>query len=182
MIGPIVASLGSRPIPPLLSSPLGQKSQYPVALTYSPQLFQVFGSGKLCLHPFYWKQQMYIYLYGQFLRSHIFNFYPPIFSRLLEFSWMLSMAFVSVTSLDEEEESAFELLSSFSEEWIDVWMMTESFVTMCSHLSYPWHPWRSSLELRFCPSKSFGSWRSSHLNSFPGHSTSPSEFWSFPTP
>ena len=42
----------------------------------------------------------------------------PIFSRLLEFSWMLSMAFVRVTSFEEEEESAFELLSSFSEQQI----------------------------------------------------------------
>ena len=39
-----------------------------------------------------------------------------MFSRLFEFSWMLSMAFVRVTNLEEEEESAFELLSSFSGE------------------------------------------------------------------
>ena len=45
----------------------------------------------------------------------------PMFSRLFEFSWMLSMAFVRVTNLEEEEESAFELLSSFSEEDDGFW-------------------------------------------------------------
>ena len=59
MIGPIVASLGSSPIPPLPSSALEEKSQFPKSLELgtlllsSPQLFQVFRSGKLCLHPFY---------------------------------------------------------------------------------------------------------------------------------
>ena len=45
----------------------------------------------------------------------------PMFSRLFEFSWMLSMAFVRVTNLEEEEESAFELLSTFSEEENGFW-------------------------------------------------------------
>ena len=35
-------------------------------------------------------------------------------SKLLEFSWMLSMALVRVTSLAEEEVSALEPLSHFS--------------------------------------------------------------------
>ena len=40
---------------------------------------------------------------------------------------MLSMAFVRVTSFEEEEESAFELLSSFSEREIGDTFVTISF-------------------------------------------------------
>ena len=56
----------------------------------------------------------------------------PIFSRLLEFSWMLSMAFVRVTSFEEEEESAFELLSSFSEQQIG-FLNDFTFTTISFH-------------------------------------------------
>ena len=110
MIGPIVASLGSSPIPPLLSSALEEKITISKVLeTWNAHLnfSKSFGVANSVFIPF---------TEIKIVSRRIRNLHPPIFSRLLEFSWMLSMAFVRVTSLEEEEESAFELLSSFSEQ------------------------------------------------------------------
>ena len=158
MIGPIVASLGSSPIPPLLSSALEEKITISKVLeTWNAHLnfSKSFGVANSVFIPF---------TEIKIVSRRIRNLHPPIFSRLLEFSWMLSMAFVRVTSFEEEEESAFELLSSFSEQQKGCYQQQRrfynDFVPLHSHLFCLWHPWHTSPELIFCPSKFFGSPRS----------------------
>ena len=129
MIGPIVASLGSSPIPPLPSSALEEKSQFPKSLELGSahlNFSRSLGVANSVFIPFTENKKC-----AEDWASGNLNVLP-IFSRLLEFSWMLSMAFVRVTSFEEEEESAFELLSSFSEQQIG-FLNDFTFTTISFH-------------------------------------------------